>query len=293
MSNTDLHTDMRPFSHKKAVGFDQLTVDTVVNQLVRKGDDKDCVVVARSERGFSEYVFSPEEFYGAFRAQAIKKRLEDFFANPHDLLPAAWTASAMSDWQKKYETVPGHGAWYHDETRGLLALEQVNEIACSGRWRGWGWFASSGFSLLVSQVDRDHSSCIQLLSELPDAALPEAAKMLMELRDHYSSLAEPLAPPALPAPSVNHTLSSLPDARYKLIEPIPVHIEQQSDDSWTASFEEANISMSGTSLEDAKQALADDIGYALDLLLSERDTLSPVLQHQLAVLERYVRRDSQ
>ena len=98
---------------------------------------------------------------------------------------------------------------------------------------------------------------------------------------------------ALTPVSYEDAISALPDTRYGLIQPIPIRLNREESGDWTAHFKEANISMSGTSPEDATQALADDIGYALDFLLAERNTLSPVLQDQLAVLERYVRRDSQ
>ncbi len=85
------------------------------------------------------------------------------------------------------------------------------------------------------------------------------------------------------------TIRSLPDPRYDVIQPILIQLKRESPDNWIARFEEGNISMSGTSPEDAKQSLADDIVYALDLFLSESGTLSPVLTRELCALKQHVR----
>ena len=52
-------------------------------------------------------------------------------------------------------------------------------------------------------VDTDRYSCIKLIYELPDAALPETIETLTELRDHYRSLENPSIRRPTPPPKEN------------------------------------------------------------------------------------------
>lgn len=52
-------------------------------------------------------------------------------------------------------------------------------------------------------VDTDRYSCIKLIYELPDAALPETIETLNELRDHYRSLENPSIRRPTPPPKEN------------------------------------------------------------------------------------------
>ena len=83
-------------------------------------------------------------------------------------------------------------------------------------------------------------------------------------------------------------ISTLPDTDYTLLQPIPVRLERGEEGEWIACFDEANISMSGTEPEEARQALADDILDAFALFLTEEETLGPEPAQQLAVLRRYL-----
>ena len=83
-------------------------------------------------------------------------------------------------------------------------------------------------------------------------------------------------------------ISALPDAGYTLLQPIPVRLERGEEGEWIACFEEANISMSGTEPEEARQALADDIVDTFALFLTEEETLGPEPTRQLAVLKQYI-----
>ena len=85
-----------------------------------------------------------------------------------------------------------------------------------------------------------------------------------------------------------HAIVDLPDSRCLLLKPIPVHLEQDEDGEWVASFKEANISMSGSSANDAQEALAEDIVAAFVLYLEEEDNLGPGPQRQLAALRKYI-----
>ena len=84
-------------------------------------------------------------------------------------------------------------------------------------------------------------------------------------------------------------LTVLPDERYILVQPIPVQLERDEEGEWTASFQVANISMSGSDPYDAQEALAEDIVAAFELYLEEEENLGPGPQQELAVLRQYIR----
>jgi len=75
---------------------------------------------------------------------------------------------------------------------------------------------------------------------------------------------------------------------YKALRPIPVKI-QKADDSYTASFEEANIHASGDSWSDAARNLKSLILDIYDSLITETAVLGPGPKRQLATLLRYVK----
>lgn len=80
----------------------------------------------------------------------------------------------------------------------------------------------------------------------------------------------------------------LPDAKHTLIQPIPVRLNHVGGGEWIASFEEANIAMSGDNPEEAKESLAYDIMYAMELFYAEEEALSPNLKQELKVLRQYI-----
>ena len=85
-------------------------------------------------------------------------------------------------------------------------------------------------------------------------------------------------------------ITKLPDdSPYILLQTIPVNLEEQEDGEWIASFEEANISMSGSTVGEAMDLLTEDIEGAFELFTEEETTLSLRLQHDLITLRRYLR----
>ena len=75
---------------------------------------------------------------------------------------------------------------------------------------------------------------------------------------------------------------------YKALQPIPVKI-RKSDDSYIASFEEANIHASGQTWSDAALSLKSLILDIYDSLITETAPLGPGPRRQLATLLRYVK----
>ena len=70
--------------------------------------------------------------------------------------------------------------------------------------------------------------------------------------------------------------------------PILIHLTHVSHREVIATFEEAEIAMSGDDVEDAIQGLLDEILDTLDDFLAERANLGPGPRRQLAVLQEYV-----
>ncbi len=70
--------------------------------------------------------------------------------------------------------------------------------------------------------------------------------------------------------------------------PIPVRIVREGELDFIASFEEADISISGESFRDAFQALALEVLDTFDYLLSHCSDLGPWPEQQLAILKRHL-----
>jgi hypothetical protein len=75
---------------------------------------------------------------------------------------------------------------------------------------------------------------------------------------------------------------------YTVLRPIPVKI-RKSDDSYIASFDEANIHASGETWSDAALSLKSLILDIYDSLITETAPLGPGPKRQLATLLRYVK----
>ena len=69
---------------------------------------------------------------------------------------------------------------------------------------GWEYISSGNIedALEVSTMN-DRHSCMKLVQELPDAAVPEALETLTDLRDHYRSLENPSIRRPTPPPEYN------------------------------------------------------------------------------------------
>lgn len=84
-------------------------------------------------------------------------------------------------------------------------------------------------------------------------------------------------------------IDTLPDPAYTLLQSIPIRLSRDEDGEWVASFKEANISMSGSDPDEAKELLAEDIVSAFALFLAEEGQLSPRLTQDLATLRQYMK----
>lgn len=83
-------------------------------------------------------------------------------------------------------------------------------------------------------------------------------------------------------------ITVLPDATHALLEPIPIQLKPVGNGEWMASFDEANIAMTGDTPEEAKKLLAYNIIDAVQLFHSQEKVLIPDLQQSLMVLRHYI-----
>jgi hypothetical protein len=80
------------------------------------------------------------------------------------------------------------------------------------------------------------------------------------------------------------------DASYALTAPIPIQYER-GQLGYTASFDEANIAISGVSKFEACRALEVEILDAFDDWSADESTLGPGPRQQFAVLKQYIRKN--
>lgn len=81
----------------------------------------------------------------------------------------------------------------------------------------------------------------------------------------------------------------LPDGEpYQIIRDIPVTIRKHTDVEFTATFENANLSIGGISPRDAFQALVYEILDTFDYLTMHQTELGPELVRQLRVLSQHI-----
>lgn len=82
-------------------------------------------------------------------------------------------------------------------------------------------------------------------------------------------------------------INDLEEAGYRVLRPIPFEIRRIGIGDFEASFSEANISISGSDMDDAYQALVAEILDTFDLLPKERK-LGPDAAGQLRILRTYI-----
>src|SRR5262245_14846738 len=84
-------------------------------------------------------------------------------------------------------------------------------------------------------------------------------------------------------------VTTLPDAGYRLLKPLTILLEQK-DDSVMASFDPANIHMSGDSIKEALNSLLYLIIDIFDAYGEDEQNLSREPARQLSVLRSYMTR---
>jgi hypothetical protein len=87
---------------------------------------------------------------------------------------------------------------------------------------------------------------------------------------------------------VQTLINSFPGERYTLLKPIPVKIERIGENDWVASFEDANLGMSGESQQEAFQNLIADILDTFETFGREEHNLGPEPSRQMAILREYI-----
>lgn len=83
-------------------------------------------------------------------------------------------------------------------------------------------------------------------------------------------------------------IDSLPGEPYTLRRPIPVKIETVGDEDYLASFDEANIAISGETYQEAFQNLVAEVLNSFENFIREETNLGPEPSRQLKILKRYL-----
>lgn len=87
------------------------------------------------------------------------------------------------------------------------------------------------------------------------------------------------------------TITELEDDGYKLVAPITIEYER-TEGGYTASFPQANMTVSGTTKLDARQALEIEILDAFEDWTADESALGPGPRQQLAVLKKYISKNA-
>ncbi len=87
---------------------------------------------------------------------------------------------------------------------------------------------------------------------------------------------------------IDSRITTLPSEPYKLLKPIPVTIAWVADHEFLASFQEANIAMTGDNPQDAFQNLLAEILDTYEDYTDDGVLLGPEPQRQLEVLKTYL-----
>ena len=86
-------------------------------------------------------------------------------------------------------------------------------------------------------------------------------------------------------------ITSLPDTRLRVVQPIPVTVKQLEHDNFLAQMSTANVNASGDSIDEAVDNLMDMLGGTYDLLSSlPRSSLGPGPAHDFSVLRQHITR---
>jgi len=88
-------------------------------------------------------------------------------------------------------------------------------------------------------------------------------------------------------PDVYH-ITHLPGEPYRLLRPIPIVIQRLGEADFMASFEIANIAVSGLDINDAYQSIAMHLLDVFESLIAEEGNLGPGPSKQLQILKSYL-----
>ena len=110
-----------------------------------------------------------------------------------------------------------------------------------------------------------------------------------QLKTYIEALLSELENPNQPERRAKISQADLPaGAPYQIVKDIPVKVIREGDIDYIATFEDANISIGGTSYRDAYQSLICELLDVFDRFTEERSNLGPEPSRQLKVLAQYI-----
>ncbi len=130
-----------------------------------------------------------------------------------------------------------------------------------------------------------------VLKPLERLALGEHQRVQVVVEAEEAVGAEGTAGPARTAVAINVPITTLAPDPFELTRDIPV-VVQPADDGYIATFYDANISMCGDTKEESVANLRLLLVDVFDELEKEEAQLGPALVRQLAVLRRFIRRQT-
>ena len=83
-------------------------------------------------------------------------------------------------------------------------------------------------------------------------------------------------------------ITVLPDSPHSLLKPIPIRLKLVGNGEWMASFDEANIAMTGDTPEEAKELLSYNIIDVVEFFHAKEEALIPDLKQALMALRQYI-----
>jgi hypothetical protein len=135
---------------------------------------------------------------------------------------------------------------------------------------------------LVNVIHRSNASSDEAIRRFDPALLGGTAAVDKPCRDSATDMAG--------QPPVVRWISRFPNEPYEVVKQIQVIIEKVEPLEFLASFTDANIAMSGESIEEAQLNLAAHILDVYETLRDENpELLGPEPQRQLRVLRQYLR----
>jgi hypothetical protein len=149
----------------------------------------------------------------------------------------------------------------------------------------------------INQVAGDYAAGLEFFLDLGLEDLAESESIVLEDASRVSSdndlviVSPPGTTRALEADASFQThIVQFPGEPYALRRPMPVAIQMLEADDFEARFEEANLAVSGETIQEAFQNLAIEILNIFEIFNEEESNLGPEPTRQLRVLKQYLAR---
>jgi hypothetical protein len=149
----------------------------------------------------------------------------------------------------------------------------------------------------INQITGDYAGGLDFLFDLESEDLAENRSIVFGdasrvYSDNNLVIVKPDGTTSEPEADVSFQthIEQYPGEPYALRRPIPVTIQKLEADDFEARFEEANLAVSGETIQEAFQNLAIEILNIFEIFNQEENNLGPEPTRQLRVLKQYLAR---